>query len=305
MRTLSYADMHCDTPFEVYRNATSFSENDLAVSAKKASTYSDYLQVTAVWSDKAKDNDTAFYHTLDVIDYFKEDISKDENVSFLADNKAPKIKLVLSVEDARILNGDISRFYTLYSRGVRIITPLWGGYTCIGGSFDTDYGLTPFGKEVVSECVKNGVITDISHASIQSACDIFELCHGKTPVIASHSNSYTVCPHKRNLTDEQFSLVKESGGVVGISLCNDHIGLFGRASADRVIAHIEHYLSLGGEDTVCFGCDFDGATTPEGLEDISTLLLLFDKMQKRNYSDDLINKIFYQNASNFILKNIK
>ncbi|MBO7250661.1 MAG: membrane dipeptidase [Clostridia bacterium] len=305
MKTLSYADMHCDTPFEVYRNATSFFENKLAVSGKKSALYSAYLQVTAVWSDKEKDDDSAFYHTLDVIDYFKKDISKSDDVSFLLDNKDTKTRLVLSVEDARILNGDISRFYTLYNKGVRIITPLWGGYTCIGGSFDTERGLTPFGKEVVSECVKNGVITDISHASIESAYDIFEVCHGKAPVIASHSNSYSTYPHKRNLTDEQFSLVKASGGVVGISLCNEHIGLFEHTSPDRVIAHIEHYLSLGGEDTVCFGCDFDGATTPEGLEDISTLPLLADKMQSLNYSDEQINKIFYQNASNFILKNIK
>ena len=306
MKRLSLADMHCDTPFELFSRSQSFWQNDLAVSAAKASEYSSFLQVAAVWSDKNLDDDAAYSRTLDVIDYFKSDISTNNDASFFIDKRSTKTKFVLAVEDARILNGDITRLHHLYEKGIRIITPLWGGYTCIGGAFDTDYGLTEFGKSVVDISAMLGIISDISHASEKSAYDILEICSGRIPVIASHSDAYSVFSHKRNLTDEQFKAVKNSGGVVGINLYTEHLGCsHSRPAIDQVMAHIEYYLALGGEDTVCFGCDFDGAETPPELSDISSLSAVAEKMNQLNYSNSLIEKIFYLNTENFIKKNIK
>ena len=68
---------------------------------------------------------------------------------------------------------------------------------------------------------------------------------------------------------------------------------------------LEHYLSLDGENTLCFGCDFDGAETPFELSDITSLFTIAERMSSRGYSDSLIEKIFYLNAENFIKKNIK
>ena len=306
MKSISLADMHCDTPFELFWRSQSFWNNDLSVSAAKAATYNSFLQVMAVWSDKNLNDDAAYAKSLEIIDHFKSDVENNVGASFFIDNRDTKVKFVISIEDARILGGDITRLYHLYDKGIRIITPLWGGVTCIGGAFDTSGGLTSFGKRVLEASTELGIIPDISHASEKSAYDIFEICGDKIPVIASHSDSYTVFPHKRNLTDDQFGSIKSSGGVVGINLYTEHLGYdISRSAVDQVIAHIEHYLSLGGENTVCFGCDFDGASTPSELSDISSLLAIAEKMSILNYSDTLIEKIFYLNAENFIKKNIK
>ncbi len=307
MKSFSLADMHCDTPFELFSRKESFWQSDLSVSAAKSNVYNNFLQVAAVWSDKRLDNDSAYFRTLEIIDYFKSDLKKGNDASFWIDNKNTRIKFILSIEDARILNGDTERLYHLYDEGIRILTPLWRGCSCIGGAYDESVGLTDFGKLVVKTSTELRIIIDISHASEQSVVDIFDISDGAVPIIASHSDSRSVFPHKRNLSDEQFIGIKRTGGVVGINLCAEHLGYDGKGASaiDRVMEHIEHYLALAGEDTVCFGCDFDGAETPLELCDITSLLSLAEKMSALNYSDHLIEKIFYLNAENFIKKNIK
>lgn len=105
--------------------------------------------------------------------------------------------------------GSLSRLAALYRAGIRVLTLLWGGNTCIGGSHDTDSGLTPFGRAVVRKCHQIGIIPDISHASVASAEEIIEisLSTGK-PCIASHSDSYHVFPHTRNLSDRHFLAIR-------------------------------------------------------------------------------------------------
>ncbi len=296
MIKLSLADLHCDTAFELFKTQQSIVSNSLSVSLKKSALFEQYIQIAAIWSDSRLDNNSAYRRFFEIADYFKRDTA---NL-----NKNPQF--ILSLEDARILNNDISRLTRIYSAGVKTVTLLWKGETCIGGSYDTDVGLSAFGKSVVQNCIELQIITDISHASISSADDIFEICCGKLPIIASHSDSYSVNQHPRNLRDTHFELIKASGGVVGINLCAEHLGATDfRTPLCAIMKHIEHYLSLGGENTLCFGCDFDGAETPRGFEDISSLPIIAEEMSRLNYSNELINKIFFSNAKNFVLKNIK
>jgi membrane dipeptidase len=217
-----------------------------------------------------------------------------------------KNKLMLSVEDARILCGRLDRLSVLYARGIRFLIPVWGGKTIIGGAHDTDEGLTEFGKSVIEECFKVGIIPDTSHSSEKTAQEIIDMAAlYEKSVMASHSNSYSICPHTRNLRDYQFEQVKKAGGIVGISLCSLHITKSGEASIDDVVRHIEHYLSLGGEDTVALGCDFDGTDMlPNGLKALDDIPRLADRLSQLGYTDKQINKIFYQNAKDFIDKNL-
>ena len=307
MRSLSLSDIHCDTALELFKLKEDFSKNSLSVSSRLADEFDRYIQVAAVWSDKSLECDQAYERFFEVVKYLEDSIKNDSSVTFFCGGElTSKKSLVLAVEDARLLNGDINRLTSLYSAGVRILTLLWSGVTCIGGSFNTNIGLTEFGRQVVKKCIELGIIPDISHASIESSYDIFDICDSNTPVIASHSDSYSVYPHKRNLSDEQFLKIKDSGGLVGINLYTDHLGAdIEKSSIDTVMRHIEHYLEIGGKDTVCFGCDFDGANTPKELQNISSLYKLADEMTRRNYTSELINKIFYLNVENFILKYIK
>lgn len=303
MRQLSLADIHCDTAYEMYMRSESFISNSLSVSLDKANIYEEYIQVLAIWSDKRLDNDGAYRQFWNIYNHLNNDIKAYDSAELYRGTPInTKTKLILGVEDARILNNDISRLKALYDVGVRILTLMWSGVSCIGGAYDTDSPPTQFGCDVVLGCINLGIIPDISHASIKSADKVFALCcENNYPVIASHSNSHAVFAHPRNLSDSQFIQIRSLGGLVGINLCEEHLG---GVQYSTVLKHIEHYLSLGGEDIVCFGCDFDGAKAPNCLRDISSLHLLANEMSRLNYSDSLIEKIFYLNAKNFIFKNI-
>ena len=120
--------------------------------------------------------------------------------------------------------------------------------------------------------------------------------------MATHSNSHSVHPHPRNLNNAQFEAIRSAGGLVGLSLCPEHL-TDNQASAYDLIRHLDHYLSLGGEDTVALGTDFDGITsTPQGLTSTDDLLTLAEVMAKEGYADQIIRKFFYKNAENFFGK---
>ena len=157
-----------------------------------------------------------------------------------------------------------------------------------------------------------GIIIDLSHSSDKTVADVFEITD--KPVIASHSSSRTIIQqavsgatvlHKRNLSDEYFSEIKKRGGIVGISLCRGHIAdENGPVTIRDIIKHIDHYMSLGGENTVCLGCDFDGAEVVEEVGNISGVEKICAELKKSGYDDTLIENIMFRNADNFILRNL-
>ena len=190
MMKYSLTDLHCDTPYEIFKRRLSFNNSLLAISLENTLCYEKYIQVAAIWSDNALDNTAAYKRFFEIADYFRKDISKQEDsVLYNSDVDTEKARrlFILSVEDARILDGDLCRLDALHHAGARLLTLLWRGETCIGGAFDTDVGLTEFGKETVKKCISLKMIPDISHASQKSAFDVFDITEGACPVIASHS----------------------------------------------------------------------------------------------------------------------
>jgi membrane dipeptidase len=158
---------------------------------------------------------------------------------------------------------------------------------------------------VVRECGRLGIIPDVSHASEACANDILEEAD-RTPVVATHSDSYTVYPHSRNLSDTLFSEIRKREGLVGINLYCEHLG-YGTlrgSEIDVTLRHIEYFLSLDGEDVLCFGCDFDGARTPPALQHPRDLTYLAEEMLRRGYPSLTIEKLFWKNAKRFLIKNI-
>ncbi len=303
---LSLFDLHCDTATALFGNHASLYENDCHISLKKASDFLGYRQIMAIWSDKTLDDDEAFDRFQDVADYIRNQL-KINFVPLLKDGASlPSRGIFLAVEDARLLCGDIGRLDTLYENGVRFLTLVWGSESCIGGAHNTAVGLTAFGKQTVRACFFLGIIPDISHASEKTAIETFELAeqYGR-PVIASHSDSYSVCPHTRNLTDDQFTAIKNLGGIVGICLCPAHLSKIpNTANIDSILKHIEHFYSLGGEDCLSLGCDLDGTSLPIGFSSVRDVYSIAEHMAKHGYSDRQIKKLFYKNAENFVTKNL-
>lgn len=305
------ADMHCDTAHALFHRKESFLSNSCHISLDKASVYDKYLQVCAIWSDSSLSDDEALKDFYRIYHNFTSELSLNSlTLSHSAKDIEKALQLsqgrafVLALEDARIIKSN-AVLEDLNRLGMKIMTMLWQGDTCIGGSFDTHNPLTEHGKGILARALELGIIPDISHASHESARDILDMAQkcGR-PVIASHSNSYSVFDHPRNLSDELLDGVIASGGIVGISLAPQHL-CEGECTVDSVLRHIEHYLNRSAQNALCLGCDFDGISkTPQGLEDASRLPCLFDEVEK-NFGGDIANKLFFENAYEFLTNNIR
>lgn len=308
---MKYFDLHCDTAYELYARGEKLSGTSLNVTADKISPFESYVQLSAYCAPENDSDEEAYLKFFRVKDNFKKELSEN---SFRLCTTSEEIKgcvsshtpaFVMTVEDARILNGRLSRLETFYSAGVRVITPLWSGETVIGGSHESDSGLTTFGKEAMHLCAELGIITDVSHASPRSADDIIDIAvsHGM-PVIASHSCSYTVNPHSRNLRDEHLKAVSSSGGIVGVNLYPPHL-TGTSASLKDAVHHILHFISKSGEDNVALGCDFDGmGIFTEGGEDVRCIPLLAQEMRSCGMSESLCKKVLFENAYGFFEKHL-
>ena len=312
---MKFFDLHCDTADEIFLGKKSLYDGDCHVSLKKAEGFDKYVQLFAVFTYPDLDDNAGYEQFLKIRENFLSECGKHgvEMIYSSADlerfnNSDKKIGAVLTVEDSRILDGKIERVRELYDLGVRVMTLLWGGDTSIGGSHDTNNGLTDFGKAAVEEMAKVGSIPDISHASFKSADDIMDICEkcGVSP-IATHINSYTVCPHSRNLTDERFMRLTKLGGVAGVSLCTPHlVAGFKRgdkAALDVIVPHFKKYEELVPSH-VCFGGDMDGTSLPEGISGLDEIPKAVNLLRGAGFSEKQLDEITFDTAYGFMKKNL-
>ena len=294
-------DLHCDTLTEIEKRGCGVGDPALMITPEKAAPFDRYVQVGAIWSHYSLSDEQAWERFDRVVDLYKS-LDGAFPVCLPPEALQKKRAVILAVEGARLLAGDISRLDHLYERGVRIMTLCWKGTDCIGGSWDTDEGLTAFGREVVERCFELGIVPDVSHASRKVTAEVIAAARerGKT-AIASHSNSYALCAHGRNITDGEFRDIAALGGVVGISMFPPHLA-GDRADIGDVLRHIEHYFSLGGEKVVVLGCDLDGiGPNPDDIADISDLPKLYDAIAGR-FGEDAAKRVFSENAREFLVR---
>ncbi len=285
---MRYFDLHCDTLTELYNKKLTFENNTTHVNCHTVKNFDKYRQVFAVWSDPRYTPEEGFLRFCRITDRLEEFAIPHEGV-------------ILAVEGGAILDNKLERVEELKKRGVLILTLMWKGVWCTGGAFDSYEGLSEFGENTVKECFNVGIIPDVSHASDKSFYDAVKIAekYGK-PIIASHSNSRKVFCHPRNLTDEMFAIIRQLGGVVGISAYPGHL-CDGECTTESILRHIDRYMELDGEDTICLGCDFDGIeTTPRNLKNPGELENLYIELDKRGYGEKIIDKIFFANADEFL-----
>ena len=302
---LSLFDLHCDTAYEMHRTGQSFSCNNLAISLENARKFKRYVQVMALWTDHRLDDEAGWRAYAAMLNHLKNDAALKTEVARLqttvTEDNAPT--LLFSIEDARILGGKIERIDQIWKDGVRFLIPFWKGLNCLGGAHDTSHGLTDFGRAALTYAMELGMVIDISHASQNAAQEIFGLAEAQQrPVIASHSNAYELCPVSRNVRKEQISSILQSGGVIGINLYPRFLNQSKQACAEDVLPHVAYFLEQGAEDALCLGCDMDGADLPTDIPTLSSLDVLAEVLLRHNYSQELIHKLFYQNAYRFVSK---
>ena len=309
-------DLHCDTALDLYTMGQSLLSNNRHISLEKAERYSPYTQVTAIWADNKKSDEECYDQFLAAAENLKKEVRANSDKVALCENYTQvekarndkKVSFILAVEDARILAGDLTRLDLLYRHGVRFMTLTWSGQSCIGGAFNTDRPLTDFGKNVVKACFDIGIVPDISHSSEYVADEVSEIARDRAlPFVATHSNAYSAYSHPRNIRERHIDAIKELGGVIGISLCPTHLcdAKNNGCTVDDIMHHIDYYMSRGCENVLSLGCDLDGTDLPQGFEGIQDVYKIADEMAKHNYSDTLIENIFFNNANNFIKNNLK
>ncbi len=251
--------------------------------------------------------------------------------------KQRKIAALMGMEGGHMIDDDLRLLRSYAALGVRYLTLTHGVTTnWADSSSDTpkNNGLSDFGKDIIRELNRLGVMVDISHVSDKTFYDVLEVT--KAPVIASHSSCRALCDVPRNMTDDMLRALAKNGGVVQI---NYHIGFLSqeyadaakarregfqakmaeiqelyandeakrrekidrlrresaatmpKVSMDKIIEHIDHAVKIAGVDHVGLGSDFDGATMPEGVEDVSKLPRITEALLKKGYAEKDIEKI--------------
>ncbi len=209
---------------------------------------------------------------------------------------APTINYVIGVEGGHAIEEDMANLYTLYHRGMRILTFTWNNSTRWAASCDDPnkytVGLSEFGRRVVRACDSLGILIDVAHVGPKTIEDI--LATTRNPVIDSHAGAAGLRAHKRNLTDTQIRAIAAGGGVIGVIFYPPFIAASGRpATLATVIAHIDYIVRLVGVDYVALGSDFDGVSDslPTGLRSTADLPALTLELLKHGYSRQEVEKI--------------
>lgn len=159
---------------------------------------------------------------------------------------------------------------TFYNLGARYLTLTHSCDTpwAKGAKNQEEEGLTVFGRSVVREMNRLGMIIDLSHTSFNTARDA--LNYSKAPVIFSHSSAYSLCNSTRNVPDDVLRMLKKNGGIIMVNFYNYLVTCNESASTKDVINHINHIRGVAGVEHVGLGAGYDGINmTPSGLEDVS------------------------------------
>jgi len=237
-----------------------------------------------------------------------------------------RIALLVAIEGGHLIDDSLEVLREFRRDGATYLTLTHALHTHWGDSSGVHEalaplhgGLTAFGREVVRELNRLGMMVDVSHVSDATFFDVVET--SRAPIVATHSSCRAVSPHRRNLTDEMMRAIAASGGVVQINFAAAFVdpgfprldpevveayfaaGDFSRPVTDHrtplelLVDHFDHALRTIGADHVGIGSDFDGVPAlPAGLEDCSKLPYLTAALLRRGYAEEELVKVLGGNV---------
>ncbi|MCH4157334.1 MAG: dipeptidase [Acidaminococcaceae bacterium] len=307
-------DTHCDTISELYKNEVDFFANKQHIDVERILKNGGGLQFCALFIPTEQFR----YHggiryTLTLLDKYKTELKKlaargvdVHPILTKADATAAlqhKFNPLLAIEEGGALGGSLAALRMYYELGVRALTLVWSNRNDIADGVNEDCtkgGLTTFGRQVVAEMNRLGMAVDVSHMSTYGFWDT--LATSSKPIIATHSNAYSLCDQPRNLNDEQIKALGKNNGFIGINFYADFLEKdYHQASSESIYKHLAYMLDLlGDDDHVGFGTDFDGIDhTPVDIQGVQDLVPLVELLTKK-FGDQTVAKITHQNCLNYL-----
>ena len=302
-------DLHCDTALallgEDMNTAGSLRKNDLHIDLERAKALPGYCQCFACFTTPMMED----WHKISPVVIFEREIAtiqreldKNKNLMRIAycmddvrkNAEKGKMSAILTIEGTAGFGHDPELLEDLYTIGFRISSLGWNEKNPLAGSHATGGGLTDLGKTYVKKAQQLGMLMDVSHLSDEGFWDIMDITCA--PVVATHSDSRAVHNVSRNLSDDMFRAICQTGGVAGINLYSSFIGE--NPDLDQVCDHIFHFMELDPEGKhIALGGDLDGCDSlPRGFAGIQDYPKLAARLLERGLTEETVMDIFWNNA---------
>ncbi len=298
MWNISYFDAHCDTISR--RDLWTLRRYEGQLDLSRLHEFATAGQIFAIFAPSGYFKPEELYNiTRSQRQRFADEIAANSDIAVHCRTAADaeqafrdrKVAAFLSIEGAELLNCDVNLLDEVADWGVRSINLTWNYPNAVSGTNaqEPERGLSDIGRNFVKEAQKRNILMDVSHLSEKGFWDLVDITNA--PIIASHSNAKALCPHSRNLTDEQIRAVVATNGFVGLNFYSLFVGE--RADMDELIAHVEHFWDLGAENVLGLGGDWDGCDSlAGGFSGIQDMPKLYEALYRRNHSEELLQKFF-------------
>ena len=293
-------DTHCDTPMWFPKNVDFCSrDNQVLVDLHKMTEGHQDATIMVAYLPQPTAHPRAFADAI----FDKIEAIVAENSQYIGLARTPddlwrnkhlgKKSIMLGIENGHALDGKIENLQHFAKRGIVYMTLCHNGDNDICDSArgsQTHNGVSAFGKQVIQEMNRLGILVDLSHAHEKSFYDALEM--SRQPIVCSHSSCRALCDHPRNLTDDQMRALAAKGGVMQVTLYNGFLVKDGQATIEDAMRHLDHAISVMGIDHVGLGTDFDGDGGICGLASSSELMNFTRQLLERKFSEQDIQKIW-------------
>lgn len=302
-------DLHCDSVVNFRSMNSDFLCEETQFSLRELKKFKRYCQTMAIFIPDDIRGEKAFQYFCAHKDYLDSLLTKQADFAAHARsaedikriNREGKCAVFLSVEGGAVLAGQLEKVDYLAKCGVKMMTLVWNGENEIGSGHQTEKGLTSFGRDVVRRMEEKGIVVDVSHLNDRGFDDLCKIA--EKPFIATHSNLRSACSHKRNLTEEQFGEIVRRKGLVGVNLYEQFLADDHKGDMDSLYRHVSRMLELGGESIIACGSDFDGADIDPTLDTPVKFASFADYLLQKGISEEVVDKMFFENALQFFQRN--
>lgn len=283
---MNFFDLHADVPIILDSDKFYSSVVDLCKYP-----FEKYIQVMAIF---LRENEKNLFDLYKHRSKITKAYLKKCDFPLIEQNVTKSSGALLSVENAGFLAEDINYLYKLKDDGVKFLSLTWNSDNMLASGANGNGGITSLGKDVINLMNELDIALDVSHLSHKATIEGIELAN---KVLASHSVPFILNSHNRNIKYEALLALKQKNGIVGI--CFYPLFLGGDDVTKRLIEAVEYLISLGMENNIAIGTDFDGADMTENLSKTAHIPSLFNAFCSFGLKKSMVNKIFYQNAIAF------